>query len=255
MEGKMEETISLKELYDTLKKRILLIISITMLAVAISALISYFMLTPKYQASTQVLVSQAATGSITSMLASGNPFDSDSKYIDTYNVILKSPYILEQVIAEIGLERSHGQLNGQISVAQEGRSQVVTIRVEDSNPILAVEIANITADIFRREIQTLLRIDNIHILSPAEMSKNPTPISPKPNLNMGIAFVLGLMTSVGIVFLLEFLNNTIRNEEDIEKILGLPVLGSIPIIDQHLEQGSTPGSRQERRRGRAAVGS
>lgn len=250
----MEETISLKELFDTLKKRILLIISITMLAVAVSASISYFVLTPKYQASTQVLVSQAATGSISSLISGANPFGSDSQYIDTYNVILKSPYILEQVIAEIGLERTHNQLNTQISVSQEGQSQVVTIRVEDDNPILAAEIANITAEVFQREIQTLLRIDNIHILSPAEISDNPAPISPKPNLNIAIAFVVGLMTSVGIAFLLEFLNNTIRDEEDIEKILGLPVLGAIPIIDQHSETGNSSASREERRKGRAAVG-
>lgn len=248
----MEETISLKELFETLKKRILMIISITVLVVAISATFSYFFITPKYQTSTQVLVSQAATGSISSMLSSANPFDSDSKYIDTYNVILKSPYILEQVIEEIGLERSHNELNRQISVSQEGKSQVVTIRVEDTNPVLAVEIANVTAEVFRREIQTLLRIDNIHILSPAELKENPTPISPKPTLNMAIAFVIGLMVSVGLAFLMDFLNNTIVDEDDIEKKLGIPVLGVIPVIDQH--SGQDIVGNEKRKKGRAAIG-
>lgn len=232
----MEETISLKELFETIRKRLALIISITVFAVAISALMSFFIITPKYQASTQILVSQAAAGSLSSLLSSGNPFDSDSKYIDTYNVIMKSPYILNQVIEEIGLNRTHRQLTRQISVSQEGRSQVVRITVEDTNPVLATEIANVTAQVFQREIQFLLKVDNIHILSPAELSINPTPVSPKPNLNMAIAFVVGLMTSVGLAFLLEFLNNTIQTEDDIEKLLGVTVLGVIPVIDQHANE-------------------
>lgn len=232
----MEETISFKELYEILKKRIVLILSISILAVGMSAVASYFFMTPKYQASTQILVSQAAAGSISSLLSGANPFNSDSQYIDTYNVILKSPYILNQVIEEIGLNKTHGQLNGQISVFQEGKSQVVTVRVEDINPVLASEIANVTAEVFRREIQFLLKIENIHILSPAELLANPTPISPNPTLNMAIAFVVGLMVSVGLAFLLEYLNNTIRTEEDIERILELPVLGAIPMIDKHTDE-------------------
>lgn len=251
----MEETISLKELYETLKKRIILIISITALAVGTSAVASYFLITPKYQASTQILVSQAAAGSLSSMLSGANPFDSDSKYIDTYNVIMKSPYILNQVIEEIGLERSHGSLNSQLSVSQEGRSQVVTIRVEDTNPVLASEIANVTAEIFKREIQYLLKIENIHILSPAELSETPTPISPKPNLNMAIAFVVGLMASVGLAFLLEFLNNTVRTEEDIEKLLELPVLGAIPVIDKHINDEIGYGIKGNEEIGSGNVGS
>lgn len=250
----MEETISLKELFETIKKRIVLIMAITVLAVSTSAVASFFLITPKYQASTQILVSQAAAGSLSSMLSGGNPFDSDSKYIDTYNVIMKSPYILNQVIEEVGLNRTHGQLNNQISVSQEGRSQVVKVTVQDTNPILASEIANVTAEIFQREIQYLLKVDNIHILSPAELSETPTPISPKPNLNMAIAFVVGLMTSVGLAFLLEFLNNTVRTEEDIEKLLGIPVLGAIPVIDQHSTEDFSFGGEKNETKGSGKIG-
>ena len=56
--GVMEETISLKELLMTLKKRAKLIIAITLLAVIASAIISYFILTPIYSSSTQLLVNQ-----------------------------------------------------------------------------------------------------------------------------------------------------------------------------------------------------
>ena len=54
------------------------------------------------------------------------------------------------------------------------------------------------------------------------------PISPNKKLNLAIAFFLGLMISVGIVFLLEYLDSTIKTESDVEKYLDLPVLGVIP---------------------------
>ncbi|GAE27448.1 tyrosine-protein kinase transmembrane modulator EpsC [Halalkalibacter wakoensis JCM 9140] len=226
----MEETISLKEIFSTLKKRIVMIMVISLAAVGISGLISYFSLTPIYQSSTQILVSQQAAGASSALQAVG--FDVDSKYIQTYNVIMKSPYILDEVIGELGLERSHGQLNSQINVSQEGQSQVVTIRVEDPDPSLAVDIANTTAAVFQREISNLLRIDNVVVLAPAELHPNPTPVSPNPELNMAIAFVVGLMASVGLAFLLEFLDQTIRTEQDIEQHLGLPVIGAIAQMDE-----------------------
>lgn len=220
----MEETISLRELFETLKKRIVMILLITAGAIVASAMISYFLLTPKYQASTQLLVSQQATGASALL---GTQFGDDSKYIETYNVIIKSPYILEQVKEQVGLTT-----NPKVNVSQEGRSQVVTLYVEHTNPATAVEIANVTAAIFQEEVLNLMRIDNVFILSQAELGENPTPVSPNPPLNMAIAFVVGLMTAVGIAFLLEYLDNTIRTEQDVEKHLGIPVLGAIPVIDE-----------------------
>ncbi|WP_147802790.1 YveK family protein [Alkalicoccus halolimnae] len=241
----MEETISLKEIFETLKKRIVMIIVITLIAVSAAGVISYNVLTPKYEATTQVLVSQAATGA--SILSAANPFESDSSYIDTYNVILQSPYILDQVNDAVGMEA-----DPQLTVNQEGESQVVTIRIEDTDPGRAVETANVTAEVFQREIATLLNIDNIHILAPANVSDAEAPVSPNPVLNMAIAFVVGLMASVGLAFLLEFLNNTIRSESDIEKTLGLPVLGAVSIIDDETdtldeeEINEQPPERRER---------
>lgn len=226
----MEETISLREIFETLKKRIVMIILITVCAVGASGIISYVVLTPIYQATTQILVSQQAAGATSALQAAG--FDVDSKYIQTYNEILKSPYILEPVIEELGLPISHRELNGKLNVMQQGQSQVVTIRVEDASAAMAVDIANTTAAVFQREISNLLRIENVVILAKAELLENPVPIKPNPELNMAIAFVVGLMTAVGIAFLLEYFDQSIRTEQDIEQYLELPIIGSVAHMDE-----------------------
>lgn len=177
-------------------------------------------------------------------------FDNDAKYIETYNVIMKSPYILDQVINELDLNTTPEALNGSISVTQEGKSQVVTISVQNGEPAKAVLIANEIAKVFQREISKLMRIDNIHILSPAELPENPVPVKPNPTLNMAIAMVVGLMTSVGIAFLLEYIDNTVKSEQDVEKLLELPVMGSVTTITQEDTKGmSFSKSRSARTRG------
>ncbi|WP_435799581.1 YveK family protein [Peribacillus asahii] len=240
----MEETISLRELFETLKKRLSLILVITLLAAAVSGAISYFVLKPVYKSSSQILVSQSAASSLASI--AGVSLDTDAKYIETYNVILKSPYILDQVIKELKMDTTPEQLNGSVSVTQEGASQVVTISVTNNDPAEAVRIANEIAEVFQREIAQLMRIDNITILSKAELAENPAPVKPEPLLNIAIAIVVGLMAGVGLAFLLEYFDNTIKSEQDIEKLLELPVLGVVTTITPNEETESSSVSVQKK---------
>ncbi|PYZ96014.1 capsular biosynthesis protein [Alteribacter lacisalsi] len=224
----MEETISLKDIFQTLKKRLVLIIGITAAAVAVSALVSYFLLTPMYQSSTQILVNKTYDETNTTTSADVR---TNLELINTYNEIIISPRILDPVIEETGINASVSQIRNMVSVNSHNDSQVVSIRVESEDPAQAVELANTIALVFQRDIVELMNVDNVSILSSAELSENPSPISPNPTLNMAIAFVVGMMGAVGLAFLLEFLDNTLKDEEGVEEALGLPVLASIAPID------------------------
>jgi capsular polysaccharide biosynthesis protein len=83
-----------------------------------------------------------------------------------------------------------------------------------------------------------MNVDNVTILTQAQIGEDPSPIEPKPALNMSIALVVGLMAGVGIAFLLEYLDNTIKTEQDIENQLGLPVLGAITTINMEGEMNA-----------------
>ncbi|TMW72237.1 YveK family protein [Alteribacter natronophilus] len=247
----MEETISLKEIIQTLKKRISLIVGITAAAVLISALISYFYLTPTYQTSTQLLVNQSNEEG--QQYTQGD-LRTNLELINTYNVIIESPRIIEPVLTELNLERSVSSLRNQISVGSEGDSQVVSIRVEDESPAMAVQIANTLATTFQQEIVEIMSVDNVSILSAAELSENPSPVSPNPPLNMAIAFVVGAMGAVGLAFLLEFLDNTIKTEDDLEEALGVPVIGTIPTIDADKVQVKQANINSRAKKGRDSIG-
>ncbi|MBN8210253.1 capsular biosynthesis protein [Bacillus sp. NTK071] len=224
----MEETISLKEIFEVLKKRLILILLITLLATATSGVVSYFFLTPIYETSTQILVNQNKSSENT---IDQNQINTDVALINTYSVLIKSPKILDEVKNELDLELSTGAIESKITVSNAQNSQVVLISVKDPDPELAVDIANTTTSVFEKQVKALYNTDNVSILSKAGFEGTPSPVNPNPVLNMAIALVVGLMVGVGLAFLLEYLDNTIKNEEDIENVLGLPVLGTIAVIE------------------------
>jgi capsular polysaccharide biosynthesis protein len=243
----MEETISLKELIQTLKKRMSLIIILTLMAVLVSAAISYFVLTPIYQSSTQLLVNKSKDDQQSFNVGE---VQTNLQLINTYNVIMKSPAILDIVIDDLKLDMTTKELNEKITVQSEKDSQVVNISVQDEDPKQAAAIANKIAEVFQTEIVKIMNVDNVSILAKAELGENPSPIKPQPLLNIAIALVVGLMAGVGLAFLLEFLDNTVKTEQDIEKGLELPVLGVIPTItDSEFQKVAHRQERTSRRRG------
>lgn len=242
----MEETISLKELFDTVKKRLTLIISITLTAMIVSGIVSYFIITPEYKSSTQILVNQAKDDS--SAALNTGEVQANVQLISTYSVILKSAAILNIVKEELNLDMSVSTLNSKIMVESAQGSQVMTVSVTDADPTVALQIANKTAEVFEKEIKNIMSIDNVTVLPLAEDQENQSPVSPNPPLNITIAAVVGLMIGVGLAFLLEYLDNTVKTEQDIEKLLELPLLGAITTIDENLE-AKMRGTQKGRSRG------
>ncbi|QWI13776.1 YveK family protein [Bacillus mycoides] len=225
----MEETISLKELFYILKKRLAMILVIAFGAAIVSAIISFFFMTPIYQSSTQILVNQKKQEG--AMFQAGE-IQTNIQLTNTYKVIIKSPVVLDQVNEKLNLNMTAQALTGKINVANEKDSQVISVTAEDKDPKVARDIANATADVFKGEVAKIMNVDNVTVLSKAEVAENQSPIKPVPMLNVAIAFVVGLMASVGLAFLLEYLDNTVKKEEDVESLLGLPVLGIVARMDE-----------------------
>lgn len=224
----MEETISFKELFLIIRKRLTMIIGITFIVTLISAIVSFYFITPIYQSSTQILVNQKREQGV----VNAGDVQTNLQLVNTYNVIIKSPAVLDKVKDQLKLNMSVQQLNGKLTVEAEKQSQVISITVQDAKPELARDIANTTAAVFKEEITKIMNIDNVTILSQADVGEGQSPVKPRPIINIAIAFVVGLMLSGGLAFLLDYLDNTIKREQDVETILGLPVLGVITQMEE-----------------------
>jgi capsular polysaccharide biosynthesis protein len=151
------------------------------------------------------------------------------KLLKTFSEIAKSRMISEKVIHNLKLDISPVTLQKKITVTAVGDTQMMTIKVTDYDPEVAAAIANNMAEIFKSEISQIMRVENVEIIDPAVVPV--TPVKPRPMLNIAIAFVLALMVGVGLAFLLEYLDHTIKTPNDVEKFLELPVLGAIPDVE------------------------
>ncbi|MDF2013275.1 YveK family protein [Priestia megaterium] len=222
----MEENINIRDMIQILKKRWILIVVLTLIAGLCSGIISYNVLKPVYQASAQILVNQKKSDNSTTLDAS--QIQTNLQLINTYSVIIKSPTILGKVIEDLNLNQSVNELNQKVTVVSQENSQVFSVKIEDTNAANATKIVNAVTKTFKKEIPRIMNVDNITILTKAGASENPTPIKPNPLLNIAIAALVGLILGIGLAFVLEYIDNTIKREQDIEKLLGVPALGSIP---------------------------
>ena len=222
----MQDTIDFKKFLQDLRKKIPLILLFGLLFAILSGVISYTLLKPVYQASTQFLINQ---NNITQEFNTQN-IEANIQLISTYSDIIKSPIILDEVIEDLALKETTSSLNERISVSSLNGSQVVTLNVEDSSIEQAVLIANTTVSVFQDEIKELMKVDNVNILTPAIIPINPEPIKPNPILNMIIGAVIGLFLGTSLAILLNKFNTTIRIEEDIEEITGLQSLGIVCVM-------------------------
>lgn len=219
----MEEEISLVELFGILKKHIRVIILTTVLTTVIAAMYTLFLVTPKYQSSTEMLVSHSADS--TTQNFTQQDINTSVQLINTYSDIIRNDVILDPVIEELSLDMTSGQLRENVSVQTQNNSQVFSIQVQDENPYQASEIANATANYFQQEIYAIMSVDNVTIISTA--TPNVNPVSPNNMLNIIIGVLLGGMLGIGIIFIYELTDNTVKSTEYVEKATGWPNLGIV----------------------------
>ena len=237
----MNETISLQELFSVLKKSLWRILALTVVAALIAFAVSTFLIKPTYQAGTQILVTPKKQEN---NVIDASQVQSSVTLVNTYRVIIKSPAILEKVQEEVKDAPSKlSELNNMVTVESEQNSQVINVSVQSTDAALASNVANAISKTFSKDIPKLMNVDNVKVLS---VSGIPTaPVSPNILLNTAIAAVVGFLLGVGLAFLREVLDRRIRTEEQVQQILDLPVLGSIPDIDSKVFKSSAKSTKRE----------
>lgn len=237
----MNETISLQELFSILRKSFWRILALTIVAALISFAVSSFLIKPTYQAGTQILVTPKKQEN---EVIDAQSVQSSVTLVNTYRVIIKSPAILEQVQKEVpNAPTNVTALNNMVTVESEQNSQVINVSVQSTNAALASNMANSIAEVFSSDVQKLMSVDNVTVLSKSNIPTSP--VSPNIILNTAIAAVVGFLLGVGLAFLREVLDRRIRTEDQVQQILDLPVLGSIPDIDSKVFKSSSKAAKRE----------
>lgn len=248
----MEEEISLVELFDILKKKIGLIISLGLIGLILAAVFTFFIATPQYSSTTQLLVNKSSDDPQGVQLSDIN---TNVQMINTYRDIIKGPVILEEVLKDTNLDLTVSELSDKLAIETQDDSQVFSLNVTGDNPYEAAEIANKTASIFKDKVGDIMKIDNVTVISKAE--SDDTPISPNNALNLIIGLLVGVMAGVGLAFLAEFMDKTVNDERFITETLGWSNLGMVSEMSESELKAKNQETQQapqyDARRSRARV--
>lgn len=220
----MEETIELREYFEIIKKKYWIIAIITTVAIIVSAVISFFVLKPKYQANSTLIVNTEKNEE--TQMITGDQFNVTQKLAVTYGEIIKSRSVMDPVIKNLGLEETYDELVKKVTVSPVKDTQIINISVQDTNPNKARDIANEIPEVFKKEAKRITKANSVEVIDKAIAPKEP--VKPNKKMNIAIAAVLGVMIGLFVAFLIEYIDNKIKTPQDVEKQLGLPVLGVIP---------------------------
>ncbi|MCR1849947.1 YveK family protein [Paraclostridium sordellii] len=221
----MEETIDLREYFHIIKKRAWMIALITILAMVTSGIISFFVLSPVYEADTTLIVNTEQSKETNNMIT-GDQLNVTQKLTLTYGQIIKSRTVLDSVIKKLDLNTDYEVLEKKIAVSPVKDTQIMSVTVQDTNPEEARDIANAIPKIFTKEVKRITKANSVEVIDKAITPEEP--VKPSKVMNIAIAAVLGFMISMGIVFTLEYMDNKIKSPQDIEKYIDLPILGVVP---------------------------
>lgn len=222
-----EQVIRLDELFEALKKRWLMIVTITLIATIISAALSFFVIKPQYEASTKVFIGKEEGDN---QAYNQNDVMMYQKLMKTYSEAIKTKDLVSRSLQGTSLELKPQDVLANLTVSPVTDTQILQIKYKSNNPQEAKVVIQELTDEFIKTSKELVPNGNIKTIEEVQLPENP--VSPNKKMNIAIAFLLGLMISVGLAFLLEFLDNTFKSKEQLERELDIPVIGVIPTVKE-----------------------
>jgi len=219
-----EENIDLNTLWQIIRKRIGLIIAVTILVTIIAGLYTHYLVEPKYRSTVAVFISnERSNASVTESIGDINMYQN---LVETYEEIAKSRTVAENVLKNLDLDMKVEELQGMITTSTKGNTQFLNLSITSSDRRFSYDMANQMARSLKAVSMELRGTDIVQILDPANIPIEP--FSPNIIMNLAIGFIVGMMAAVFISFFLEFLDKTVKDPEFIVKVLELPLLAGIP---------------------------
>lgn len=266
MENSSNNTIDLRRLFNLCRKHLKFLITCTIALALAGFIVSKFIMTPKYTATTQLLVNRKNENN-----ANGQAYtnqQADIQVINTYKDIITSPVILKETKKELanpvkvirkaqlakyktladgtkrlvsaakpakveytgeGYSMTTSQLSDAITIKTQTNSQVFSVSVETDNPKKSAAAANTIASVFKKRIKKIMNVNNVTIVARATTPGEPS--SPNVKLFTLAGAVLGLLISFMVVLMRDLMDTSVRNNDFMDDEMGLTNLGQITHIN------------------------
>lgn len=220
----MKDSLDLRMIFQILMNKLIWIISATLVGFILLYVYASYFVTPMYTSQISFLVKN--TTEIKEEVGS-TEINTSRQLVSTYIAVLQNDNVfLQEVAAELDISVS--RLRESLTMTTVNETQVLQVKAETADPVLSARICNVMAR------KAPLAVDKVggamSSFGMAEESKVPS--SPNIAKYAVIGALLGMVLSCVIFVLLAMLDNTVKGATEVEAVLGVPVLGEIPDIDE-----------------------
>ena len=236
MDKKNEIEFDLIDLLLYMKKRLWIIVLVVMMFTVAGYVGSKTLMTPEYTASARVYVKYGVQNETqedrldqdyTQQLMAG-------QLRNDCVVLLGDVKVTEDVVKNLELNTSAAALSSRLQIEAEDNTRVLNISIVDTSPQRAAQILNEVCNVGKQKMVEMVGEDVIEVVHYAEVPGSPS--SPSPKRNATVAAILGTVLAVSVMVVVFLMDDSIRNETDMEHYLGLSTLAEIPVSEE-LNQG------------------
>lgn len=223
-----EVYIDLGRVWEAFKKNWILCVGITLVTTIVGFLISAFLLTEVFTATSRLIIVQQSNSDANQQITY-NDVQLSQKLVSTYTEIIKSEAVLDKVSDNLNIVYDASALQNMLSVSSVNNTEVIDVSVTSQDPELSAKITNEIVEVFQDEVYKIMNVSNVTVLNEAKV---PTCKSGPSNAkNAGIGFAVGFMISALIVVIKTLKDTKIKTEDEVRAIFDYPIIGVIPNVD------------------------
>lgn len=231
-----EIEIDLKDLFFELIGEWKKIAVSTVLAAVIMYVISAFIMVPQYQSTSKLyLLKEDVISSLTDIQIGTN-------LAKDYMEVIDGRPILDQVIENLDLEMTYGELHAMLTFNNPASSRIIEITVTHPDPQMAKAIADEMADVAAEFIKVKMAQDKPSVLQYGYVATGQ--VSPNTMTNTILGALIGAFLAIAIIVITYLMNDTIMTPDDMEKKVGINVLASLP-FDEEEDDGLPSSSKKK----------
>ncbi len=215
------DEIDLLELAQVLLDKIHIIIICLIVGALAAGGYTKFAITPQYTATSMIYILGEST-----RIASVENLQLSNELTADFSILAKRRKVIQKVNDELNLNRSYEDLCDVITITNPTDTHILTIDVTDPDPEMAKDIANTMADAVAENLSTVMATEKPSIAEEAVTPKAPS--SPNMMKNVLIGALTGAILAMGVIIVQHLLDDTIKNEDDVEKYLNINTFASFP---------------------------
>ena len=216
---------TLLELLQLMRKHLKLVILLPIVCALAMGVYSYAFMANIYTASTSMYVLAKQTSANSDNAANYSNLNASQMLANDVSTLLKSDRIAADTVKSLHLDSLKGYST---KVTSETTSRVITLSVTGSDPDTSAAIANEMASNVSKVAQQVMDVQSVNVIDQAVSPSSPS--GPNRSMYIAVALLAGLFIAIAIVVVSDMLNTKVRNADEVEELLGLPVIGRMPAV-------------------------